>query len=443
MNTATIFALASGLGPAGVSVIRISGPNAPAAAIRLTGRAELPPRRLVRCQIRDVVGDTIDDALVVRFAKPASFTGEDVVELYVHGGRAVVDETMRALAACDGLRPAEPGEFTRRAFDNGKLDLTAVEGLADLVSAETKAQLRQALRQMQGELASLYDGWRSRLLAALAHMEAVIDFSDEDLPAEIEGRVSGEIDALIQEIDHHLNDDRRGERLREGIRVVIVGPPNAGKSTLLNLLARRDAAIVSDTPGTTRDVVEVHMDLAGYPVTVSDTAGLRETKEEVEAEGVRRSMKAASSADVRLVVFDGATWPNVDRETATLINQDAIAIVNKCDLHQVREPLRWNGHGILGVSARNGDGVDRLLEMLQEKIARRFQVGETPVLTRIRHRRALEECHEALQRSRDVEDIELIAEDMRLAIRALGRITGRVDVEDILDVIFRDFCIGK
>lgn len=380
---------------------------------------------------------------MVRFPAPASFTGEEVIELHVHGGLAVVADTLQALSACAGLRPAAPGEFTRRAFDNGKLDLTAAEGLADLVQAETSAQRRQALRQMQGELAALYDGWRHRLLVTLAHLEAHIDFADEDLPDSIDDRVAVDAAILTEEIEQHLGDNRRGERIRDGVRVTILGPVNAGKSTLLNRLARREAAIVSSEPGTTRDVIEVHLDLGGYAVVLRDTAGLRDTDADVEAEGVRRSRHAAESADLRLVVFDGAVWPRFDAEAADLLERDSVAVINKCDLGHVGSPVEVLGHPALQISARNGDGLDRLVEVLEQEVGRRFEAGEAPQLTRIRHRQALEECRASLKSSACASSSELAAEDLRLAARALGRITGRVDVEDVLDVIFKDFCIGK
>lgn len=443
MTPTTIFALASGGGRAGIAVIRVSGPDAAKAAVALTGERDLPARRLVRCRIEGTAGDILDEALVVHFPGPASLTGEDVIELHVHGGRAVVGDTLQALAACPGLRPAAPGEFTRRAFDNGKLDLTAAEGLGDLVQAETSAQRRQALRQMQGDLAALYDGWRRRLLAALAHLEAHIDFADEDLPDAIEDRVTAEVAKLTGEIERHLGDDRRGERIRDGVRVAILGPVNAGKSTLLNRLARREAAIVSSEPGTTRDVIDVHLDLDGYAVVVSDTAGLRAAEGDVEAEGVRRSRHAAETADLRLVVFDGAVWPEFDAEAAGLLHRDAVAVINKSDLGRVRPPVDVMGHPVLAVSALTDDGLGSLSRALEQEVARRFDADEAPQLTRIRHRRALEACLSSLQGSVQASSAELAAEELRLATRALGRITGRVDVEDVLDVIFRDFCIGK
>ncbi|HEX7007237.1 MAG TPA: tRNA uridine-5-carboxymethylaminomethyl(34) synthesis GTPase MnmE [Alphaproteobacteria bacterium] len=441
--TDTIIALASAPGRAAVAVVRVSGPGAGAALRSLTGR-ELPAaRRATRRRLRDpATGDALDDALVLWFPAPASYTGEDVVEFQIHGGRAVLGGVIEALTALPGVRPAEPGEFTRRAFLNGRLDLTAAEAIDDLVAADTAAQRRQALRQGEGALAALYDGWRTRLIRALAHLEADIDFPEEGLPRTIQESVSQELGALAAEMAAHLDDSRRGERLRDGIEVAIVGAPNVGKSTLLNALARREAAIVSPVAGTTRDVIEVHLDLQGYPVTLADTAGLREAAPEgdgIEAEGIRRALARARNADLKLAVFDAAREP--DAATLALVDDATIVVVNKADL--APPPTTLAGHKTWGVSAREGLGVEGLLDKLTQDVVGRWQVGDAPVLTRSRHRHAVAEALTALRRSRAAALPELAAEDVRLAARALGRITGRIDVEDLLDVIFREFCIGK
>jgi tRNA modification GTPase len=437
----TIFALASGAGAAGVAVIRVSGPRAFEAVTALTGEAPPRARTASLRRIADPQTDeALDDGLVLWFQGPASFTGEDVAEFHVHGGRAVVAGVLGALAALPSLRPAEPGEFTRRAFEAGKLDLTAAEAVADLVAAETSGQRRQALRQLDGALGRLYDGWAGRLTRALAHVEAAIDFPDEDLPQDVVDGVEAEVTALAGAIDAHLADGGRGERLRDGLAVAIVGAPNAGKSSLLNALAGRDAAIVSSRAGTTRDVVEVRLDLRGIPVTLADTAGLRETEDEVEAEGVRRALARAEAADLRLAVFDGAAGP--DAATLALVDADAVPVWNKLDLVGWA-PAEIADRPASAVSAATGQGIDALLTRLGEEAERRVGASETPALTRARHRRALEEARDALRRSLGAGLPELAAEDLRLAVRALGRITGRVDVEDLLDVIFRDFCIGK
>jgi tRNA modification GTPase len=443
MSGETIFAPASGGGRAGIAVIRVSGPQAGFALSRLTGRGTPTARKATRVRLFARDGELIDESLVLWFPAPASFTGEDVAELHVHGGRAVVGGVLEALACCEGLRPAEPGEFTRRAFEHGKLDLTAAEALADLVNAETEGQRRQALRQFQGELGAVYDSWRERLIRAVAHLEATIDFSDEDLPGGIEKEIRAQIVTLSEEIESHLEDGHRGERLRDGIHLAIVGPPNAGKSSLFNVITGREAAIVSGRPGTTRDVVEVALDVGGYPVVIADTAGLRDATEEVEKEGVRRARMRARDADLTVAVFDGSVWPTVDGLTEALLDSKTIAVVNKSDLGRMQPPIAIGGFSALAVSALTGEGIDAMIAMVEQGVAARFHLQGTPALTRVRHRTALEECRRSLGRAAMANGAELVAEDLRLAARALGKITGRVDVEEILDVIFRDFCIGK
>jgi tRNA modification GTPase len=392
-------------------------------------------------------GEPLDDALALWVPGPRSATGEDVAELHLHGSRAVLAAVMAALRR-RGLRLAEPGEFTRRAFLNAKLDLTQAEAVADLAAAETEAQRRQALRQLDGRLGDLYRGWGERLLRLLAHLEAAIDFPDEDLPAEIEARVAADTADLAGEIERHLADRHRGERLRDGIAVAIVGPPNAGKSSLLNQLARREAAITSPIAGTTRDVIEVAIDLAGYPVVLADTAGLRDSADIVEQEGLRRALKRAEAAELRLFVFD-AGRPQDAMGAAQWPGPDTILIANKVDLlarekkgapASCRQPVV--PAGVIPVSALTGEGVPDLVEALAARVAETYDVA-APVLTRARHREALEIAAEALRRSLAADLPELRAEDLRLAWRSLGRITGRVDVEDLLDVIFADFCLGK
>ena len=378
-----------------------------------------------------------DDALVLWIPGPRSETGEDMAEFHLHGGRAITSAALAALATLPGYRAAAPGEFTRQAFDNGRLDLTQAEAVADLVEA-------QALRQMDGALGKLYERWRETLLANLARGEAAIDFPDEDLPGELMTRLKGDIEALRGEIAAHLDDRGRGERLREGFSIAILGAPNAGKSSLLNFLARREAAIVSARAGTTRDVVEVHLDMAGYPVILSDTAGLRATVDEIEAEGVRRALARANSADLKLVLFDATLWPAADAATAPQIDHNTLILLTKSDMATgLPKDLQVMGQPALAVSVKTGAGTEAMLARLRELIAERCSAGELPALTRRRHREALGECQEALRRADSAASPELMAEDLRLAARALGRITGRVDVEDILDRIFRDFCIGK
>jgi len=501
-SSATIFALASAPGKAGVAVFRISGPGAQKIFKTLCRPAGLPAPR--EAALRKIVGEhetPIDQALALWFPAPASFTGEDVVELQLHGGRAVTTAALAALSSLEGFRLAEPGEFSRRAFENGKLDLTEAEAIADLVDAETSAQHRQALRQLDGELGRLYNGWANRLTHALAHHEAAIDFADEDLPEDLSEAKLDDIRALLREIRAHLDDHHRGERLREGFVVALLGAPNAGKSSLLNALAKREAAIVSATPGTTRDLIEIQLDLRGYPVTLVDTAGLRESQDAIESEGIRRALKRAEQADLKLLIFDGQFWPSRDLPTDALKDDNSILIVNKADLLPAMDetafvteegaPLSLKRHSrgggnpevspasadgndlwipasagmtlggdngldhlatmgegltrlpFLFVSATSGLGLQALTQRLIAEIDLRFASMGQPALTRARHRAALEDCREHLTRALAAPATELRAEDLRLAVRALGRITGTVDVEQLLDKIFREFCIGK
>lgn len=442
----TIFALSSPWGVGGVAVIRVSGPQALSVLKQLTGGRDPVMRRAVPLILRDPAdGHLLDHALTIAFKGPASFTGEDVVEYHVHGGRAVVADMLRVLSACEGYRLAEAGEFTRRAFENGKLDLTRAEAIGDLIHAETEAQKAQALSQMEGHLADLYDGWRDKLIRILAHLEADLDFPDEDLPEGVSQEAIKAIGALSSAIDDHLNDNRRGERLRDGFHVVVIGAPNAGKSSLVNALAQRDVAIVSDIAGTTRDIVEVHLNIGGFPVILSDTAGLRpdqigqEGHDAIEGEGIRRALQRAEMADIRILLFDGPEEVP-DKHTMALMNKEAIVAFNKCDLVK---PCIDGMDGALYLSTKTGLGLGQLTETIREKICALVGTSQTPSLTRERHRIALQECLNCLDRSCAAVLPELMAEDIRLAVRALGRITGRVDVEDLLDIIFRDFCIGK
>jgi len=448
MASETIYALSTAPGQAGVAVIRISGDNSK--AVWETMSSHHPKPRLASLiKLSDPVdGSEIDRCLGLWFPGPASFTGEDVVELHLHGGRAVVNGAIEALAKISGFRPAEAGEFTRRAFNNDKLDLTEVEGLSDLIAAETEAQRKQAIRQMDGELSRLIDGWRDRLVRILAYLEAEIDFPDEELDKGISDQVLHNIADLIKDVNQHLEDGHRGERLREGFSIAIVGPPNAGKSSLLNALARRDVAIVSDVAGTTRDIIEVHLDLSGYPVTLSDTAGLRDlelhTTDGIELEGIRRAKLHAESADLLLAVFDAQDHKNLDPSTMDLVvNADNLILLNKCDNLKIF-PDSNHQTETLQISAKTGFGVDQLLERLNQIVIQNMGlVGASSGITRQRHRSALQDTTESLSRALAVDLPELCAEDLRLATRHLGRITGKVDVEDLLDVIFRDFCIGK
>ncbi|MEX0921351.1 MAG: tRNA uridine-5-carboxymethylaminomethyl(34) synthesis GTPase MnmE [Rhodovibrionaceae bacterium] len=450
----TIFALSTSPGRAGIAVLRISGPAAGQALNALCG-GPLPQAR--RASLRSLTdpdsGAVIDRGLVLWFPAPHSFTGEDLVELQVHGGAAVIAALASALARQPGLRPGEAGEFTRRAFDAGKLDLTQVEGLADLIAAETEAQRRQALRQMDGALSRVFADWAVRLTRMLAQLEAYLDFPDEDLPVERAQAIDDEILCLENEIDQYLVGSASGERLRSGVEIAILGPPNAGKSSLLNALAQRDAAIISETAGTTRDVVEVQLDLGGFPATLADTAGLRalsqsdaqsDAQSDIEREGIRRAKARAERADLQIAVFDLSAGAELDPETLAVIGPDALVVLNKADLAPEGSGVDLAGRETFILSVKTGAGVGAFLAALEARVAEALSTALTaPSLTRARHRHALQACRAALARAGEAELPELEAEDLRVALRALGRITGKVDVEDLLDVIFREFCIGK
>lgn len=442
MSEDTIFALSSGRLPAAIAVVRISGLNA-----RLgleTFGVKLPePRRAARAQLRDPDSrETIDDALALWFQGPRSETGEDMVELHLHGGRAIVAKVFSVLGGLPGFRPAGAGEFSKRAVLNGKMDLSHAEGLGDLVYAETEAQRRQAMHQYQGALSKQVEAWREKLIEAMALIEANLDFSDEaDVPEDLMEPAARAASEMLREIEAALADARRGERLREGFSVAIAGAPNAGKSTLLNVLAQREAAIVSDIPGTTRDVIEVALDLSGVPVVLIDTAGIRDTSDPIEREGVRRAKARAESADL-VLLLQAAGSPAI--QFSAQPEQTVWPILTKADLIDSDSKQSLSQNDALSISARTGAGIDDLLKRLTKE-AERF-AGEPALVTRERQRVALREAaariSSALSLTRRGQE-ELFAEELRLAARALGRITGRVDVEDVLDKIFSSFCIGK
>lgn len=448
MKPETIIALASGAGRAGVAVIRLSGPASAAALEALSGAGLPQPRQASLRALTDPrSGAALDDALVLWFPGPASFTGEDVAELHVHGGPAVIAAVIDAALSVPGVRPAEPGEYTRRAFEHGKLDLAEAEGLADLVDAETEGQRAQALRQRRGALSGLYEGWRGRLIEAAALIEAEIDFPDEDLPGALARRAGPLLESLAADMARHLDDAHRGERVRDGFRIAIIGPPNAGKSSLLNALAQREAAIVSDIPGTTRDVVEVRLTLAGFPVWIADTAGLREAADAIEAEGVRRALARAEEADLRIgVVEAGADAP---ASLSAMLGLGDVLVRSKLDL--LGAPASSPAIAAAGetpavqVSAVTGEGVAALEALLAVRVADALGREEAPALTRARHRRLVEAARAALLRAIPALDFgaELAAEDVRAASDQIGRLTGRIDVEDLLGEIFSSFCIGK
>ncbi len=434
----TIFAPASGTGRTAIAIIRISGPAAETGLRAIAGSLPEARHATVRSLRHPATGEILDRALVLWLPGPASFTGEDVAELHIHGGIAVRAAVLKALGDLDGLRAAEPGEFTRRAFLNGRMDLGAVEGLADLIDAETEAQRRQAVRQLDGALATIVAGWRERLIDTLAWYEASLDFADEDdVPEGAAGAAAARLDAIRREVEAELARGRHGERLRDGFVVVIAGPPNAGKSTLLNALARREVAIVSPFPGTTRDAIEIRCDFRGLPVVFVDTAGLRVTIDPIEQVGIARARRRMEDADLVLWLAEPGHDFAIDD---ALRSVPRIKVATKADSD---EPA----HGAdLAISAATGLGIDSLLDLVQQRASDALVGSGDAVLTRERHRHAFEDLAGALERGEAAAAVgrdELAAEDVRLALRALGRAIGSVDVEDVLDRVFSSFCIGK
>ncbi len=426
----TVYALATAQGRAGVAVIRVSGPQAHDACLRLCGSVPAARQAAVR-RLHDVDGRQLDEALVLVFDEGASFTGEAVVEFHLHGSIAVVHAVLRELSTMQGLRPAEAGEFTRRALENGRLDLAQVEGLADLIDAETEAQRKQALRVLSGDLGKLAEGWRRDLIRAAALLEATIDFADEDVPVDVTPEVRALVTSVLKQLDREVAGVRTAERIRTGFEVAIVGAPNVGKSTLLNALAGREAAITSEYAGTTRDVIEVRMDLGGLPVTLLDTAGLRETSDVIEEIGIRRARERAAMADLRVFLIEDGQQPDLVPE------DEDIVLFAKADLRDDKTKA---------VSGVSGEGVETLVQQITERLSSRL--AGLGIATRERHRLAMERAISAMNGALDYltagpDRYDLAAEDLRHAIRALESLVGRIDVENLLDEIFASFCVGK
>ena len=447
MDNKTIYALSTVYGKSGVAVIRISGTNALEAVKYMTDLsvADLKPRYAYFVSLHhSLTRQTIDKCLLLYFKAPNSFTGEDIVELQVHGSKAVIKASMDSLSQLKDFRLAEAGEFSKRAFYNQKMDLTEAEGLADLIDAETSEQQKYAIRQMEGGLKNLYNDWRETLLKILAHLEAYIDFPDEDIPHSVVDTMVNDVFKLRNSIMEHLQGDNIGERLREGFRVVIVGPPNAGKSSLLNAIANREAVIVSDIAGTTRDAIDIHLDLGGYPVIFTDTAGLREAEEEIEQKGIALAYRKIQDADLLICLFDAEKdsvqlFDNIKKSFKNSI----LTVANKVDKLLPDKIAELSAAGCLVISAKHKDGVKILLDNIKQQISERFTSNSNLLITRQRYRDALKLCLENLQMFSFDKEIELTAEDIRLAARELGKITGRIEVDEILDKIFGSFCIGK
>jgi len=442
----TIYALSTGPGVSGIAVVRVSGKEAAEVVKQLTGDDLPAPRVAVLKKLKNSnTNEMIDEGIVLWFPGPNSYTGEDLAEFHVHGSRAVVSALHSSISGIKNCRLAEPGEFTKLAFQNGKINLLKAEGIADLVSAETEIQRKQAVEIMSGKSSNKFTSWRTKLLKILAHVEAKIDFPDEDLPKDILDEIQKTSNQVSKEIEKVLDDQKVGERIREGFKIAIVGPTNAGKSSLLNYLSKRDVAIVSEIAGTTRDVIETHLNLDGYPVVVSDTAGIRESKNEIEKKGIKLALNRAEDADLKLIIVDAKSvdFTSVLKE---LIDENAILVVNKSDLiaGNINKELKKHDHIL--VSIKNNLNLDKLILKIKKKLENKFISYGDILITRERHRQHLEQCISHLKNFKNKngsEDYDKAAEDLRLATRHLGMIVGKVDVEEILGSIFNDFCIGK
>ena len=442
----TIYALSTGSGISGVAIIRVSG-NKTAEVIKTLTRSKLPKPRVATIKKFNKNGgkELIDEGLVIWFPGPNSYTGEDLAEFHVHGSRAVIDAMHLAISKIKSCRLAEAGEFTKRAFQNGRINLLKAESIADLIASETEIQRKQALKIMSGKSSNKFNFWREKLLKILSHIEAKIDFPDEDLPNKIINEVKKTSNMILKEIKKTLNDQKVGERIREGFKIAIVGPPNSGKSSLLNYLSKRDAAIVSEIAGTTRDVIETHLNLDGYPVIVSDTAGIRSSKNEIEKKGIKIALKRAEDADLRLVIVP-AKSVDFTGPLKALLKKKAILVVNKSDLIKGNLNNKFKKYEHVLISIKKDLNLNKLILKIKNKLKNKFTTTKDILITRERHRQNLINCVHNLEKFKKkklAQDFDKAAEDLRLATRHLGMIVGKVDVEELLDSIFNDFCIGK
>ena len=442
----TIYALSSGPGISGIAVVRVSGKDTSEVIKQIT-REDLPYPRVATLKKFNKIdtNELIDEGVIIWFPGPNSYTGEDLAEFHVHGSRAVISALHSSISKIKNCRLAEPGEFTKIAFQNGKINLLKAESIADLVSSETEIQRKQAIKIMSGKSSDQFNSWREKLLKILSHVEAKIDFPDEDLPKDILSEIQKTSDQVSSEIEKILDDQKVGERIREGFKIAIVGPINAGKSSLLNYLSKRDVAIVSEIAGTTRDVIETHLNLDGYPVVVSDTAGIRDSKNEIEKKGIKLALNRAEDADLKLVIIDAK---NVDFTGVLkdLVDENAILVVNKSDLLNGKLNEKLKKHDHILISIKNNSNLDKLILKIKSKLENKFLSHGDILITRERHRQHLEQCINHLQNFKSKngsEEFDKAAEDLRLATRHLGMIVGKVDVEEILGSIFNDFCIGK
>ena len=443
----TIFALSSGPGISGVAVIRVSGKNTANVIKNLTGSSRLPSPRVATLKKFNKNGkkNLIDEGVIIWFPAPNSYTGEDLAEFHVHGSRAVINAMHSAISKINNCRFAEPGEFTKRAFQNGKINLLKAESIADLISAETEIQRKQALKIMSGKSSDKFNFWREKLLKILSHVEAKIDFPDEDLSKNITKEIQKTSHNVLKEIKKTLDDQKVGERIREGFKIAIIGPPNSGKSSLLNYLSKRDVAIVSEIAGTTRDVVETHLNLDGYPVIVSDTAGIRSSKNEIEKKGIKIALKRAEDSDLRLVIVSVKNV-NFTGVLKDMLTKNAILVVNKSDLIKKKINGKFKKYEHVLISIKKDYNLNKLITKIKSKLKNKFSTNEDILITRERHRQNLINCvhHlEKFKKKKSAQDFDKAAEDLRLATRHLGMIVGKVDVEELLGSIFNDFCIGK
>jgi len=442
----TFFALSSGPGIAGVAIIRVSGPETQKVIETLTGKKVPQPRVATLRKINKInTSELIDEGIILWFPGPESYTGEDMAEIHVHGSKAVVDALHSSISQIENCRLAEPGEFTKLAFQNGKINLLEAESIADLISSETEIQRQQAIKIMNGKSADQFNFLREKLLKILSHVEAKIDFPDEDLPTNILNEIKNSSNEVIKKIEKILNDQKVGERIREGFKIAILGPTNAGKSSLINHLSNRDVAIVSEIAGTTRDVIETHLNIDGYPVIISDTAGIRESKDEIEKKGIKLSLNRAEEADLKLVVVDAKSLDFTD-VLKGLLDENAILVINKSDLleKEIDPEIKKINHVL--ISIKENKNIDQLISKIKNYLKNKFITNDDILITRERHRQHLEQCLYHLKnfnKKNEDEDFDKAAEDLRLATRNLGMIVGKVDVEEILGSIFNDFCIGK
>ena len=442
----TIFALSSGPGISGIAVIRVSGKNTAEVIKKTTGK-KLPPQRVATLTKFNKNGgkELIDEGVIIWFPSPNSYTGEDLAEFHVHGSRAVINAMHLAISKVKNCRLAEPGEFTKRAFQNGRINLLKAESIADLISSETEIQRKQALKIMSGKSSDKYNSWREKLLKVLSHIEAKIDFPEDDLPKNILSDIQKTSNNVLIEIKKTLNDQKVGERIREGFKIAIIGPPNSGKSSLLNYLSKRDVAIVSEIAGTTRDVIETHLNLDGYPVIVSDTAGIRSSQNEIEKKGIKIALNRAEDADLKLIIVSAK---NVDFTSTLedLLTKNAILVVNKSDLIKGKLNSKFQKYEHVMISIKKDSNLNKLISKIKSKLKNKFTTTEDILITRERHRQNLINCVQHLEKfkkKKSTQDFDKAAEDLRLATRHLGMIVGKVDVEELLGSIFNDFCIGK